>query len=130
MPLHKLSLELNNTLIPYDALLLEQAIKKAVKDKTDILITTGGTGIGKRNITVETVKGMIQKEIPGIMEFIRMKYGVEKPAALISRGVAGIIDDTQVYTLPGSVKAVREYMEEIQKNILHIIYMLHGIDKH
>jgi molybdenum cofactor synthesis domain-containing protein len=127
---NKLNVELTDTLIPDDALLLEQAINKAVKDKTDILITTGGTGIGKRDITVETVKGMLHKEIPGIMEFIRMKYGAEKPATLISRGVAGTIDNTQVYTLPGSVKAVREYMAEIQKNFLHIIYMLHGIDKH
>ncbi len=127
---NKLNYEITDTLIPDDAPLLEQAINKAVKDNIDILITTGGTGIGKRDITVETVKELLQKEIPGIMEFIRMKYGAEKPAALISRGIAGIIENTQVYTLPGSMKAVREYISEIQKNILHITYMLHGIDNH
>jgi molybdenum cofactor synthesis domain-containing protein len=127
---NNLNLEISNTLIPDDVTLLQQAVNKAVKDKNDILITTGGTGIGKRDITVETLKGILDKEIPGIMEYIRMKYGAEKPAALISRGVAGTIENTQVYTLPGSVKAVKEYMTEIQKNILHIIYMLQGIDNH
>jgi molybdopterin adenylyltransferase len=125
-----LSYTITGTLIPDDAMMLESAVSKAVKDKTDILLTTGGTGIGKRDITVETIQLMLDKEIPGIMEHIRVKYGSEKPAALLSRGVAGVIQDTQIYTLPGSVKAVREYMTEIEKNILHVMYMLQGIDKH
>lgn len=76
------------------------------------------------------IKPMLQKEIPGIMELIRMKYGAEKPNALISRGVAGVIGNTLIYTLPGSVKAVEEYMTEITKTIRHSIFMLHGLDVH
>ena len=64
------------------------------------------------------------------MEIIRMKYGMIKPNALLSRGVAGVIEDTLVYTLPGSVKAVKEYMSEITKTLYHLFFMLHGIDSH
>ena len=74
----------------------------------NIIFTTGGTGIGPRDITVDTIKPMLTKEIPGIMEYIRVKYGKEKPNALLSRGVAGLIGMTLVYTLPGSVRAVNE----------------------
>jgi molybdopterin biosynthesis enzyme MoaB len=64
------------------------------------------------------------------MEFIRMKYGVEKPNALLSRGVAGIIGKSLIYTLPGSVRAVDEYMSEILKTLKHTVLMQHGIDSH
>jgi molybdenum cofactor synthesis domain-containing protein len=109
---------------------LTQILAKAKKDNMDIIITTGGTGIGKRDITVETVQPMLDKEIPGVMEMIRMKYGIEKPNALLSRGIAGVMGNSLVYTLPGSVKAVNEYMTEILKTMQHLIYMLHGIDAH
>ena len=96
----------------------------------DVVITTGGTGIGPRDITIETVRPLLDKEIPGIMEMIRIKYGQEKPNALLSRGIAGVMGQTLVYTLPGSVKAVDEYMTEILKTLQHLIYMLHGVDVH
>jgi len=64
------------------------------------------------------------------MEMIRLKYGIEKPNALLSRGVAGVMGKSLVYTLPGSVKAVQEYMIEIQKTMQHLLFMLHGIDIH
>lgn len=96
----------------------------------NIIFTTGGTGIGPRDITVDVIKPLLTKEIPGIMEFIRVKYGTEKPNALLSRGVAGLIGNTLIYTLPGSVRAVAEYMEEIVKTLQHTIYMQYGVDSH
>lgn len=123
-------MELKTVVIPDDPGKLESILQSAKDDGVDILITTGGTGIGPRDITVETVRPHINQEIPGIMEMIRIKYGHEKPNALLSRGIAGVMDQTLVYTLPGSVKAVREYMTEIQKTLIHLIYMLHDIDVH
>jgi molybdopterin adenylyltransferase len=117
------------TLIPDDSLKLREILKNASKEK-NIVITTGGTGIGPRDITVETVKPLLEKEIPGIMEFIRIKYGSEKPNALLSRGVAGVMGISLVYTLPGSVRAVEEYLSEILKTLKHTVYMQYGIDKH
>lgn len=120
----------DNVLIPDDIDTLKQHLTSAKKASYDIVFTTGGTGIGPRDITPEVVKKMLDKEIPGIMEMIRLKYGAEKPNALLSRGVAGIMGKTVVYTLPGSVKAVREYMTEIMKTQKHLFLMLMGIDSH
>ncbi|MBE3085932.1 MAG: MogA/MoaB family molybdenum cofactor biosynthesis protein, partial [Bacteroidetes bacterium] len=114
--------DINLTLIPDDASVLRELIKSA-SDIYNIVITSGGTGIGPRDITIETVTPLLTKEIPGIMEFIRIKYGTEKPNALLSRGVAGIIGKSLIYTLPGSVRAVEEYMTEILKTLRHTVYM-------
>jgi molybdopterin adenylyltransferase len=123
------SYDVNLTLIPDDASILSDLLINA-GNNYNIVITTGGTGIGPRDITVETVKPLLSKEIPGIMEFIRIKYGGEKPNALLSRGVAGITGKSLIYTLPGSVRAVEEYMTEIVKTLKHTIYMQYGVDKH
>jgi molybdopterin adenylyltransferase len=118
------------TVIPDDAGLLEKLLIEAKQNKTDIVITTGGTGIGPRDFTPEVAKKVIEKEIPGIMENIRLKYGQIKPNALLSRGIAGVMGQTQLYCLPGSVKGVEEYMTEILKTLEHLIFMMHGIDNH
>ena len=123
------SYTVENVLIPDDPDLLRKEIVKASL-VSDVIFTTGGTGIGPRDITVETVKPMLTKEMPGIMEFIRVKYGAEKPNALLSCGVAGLINKCLIYTLPGSVKAVNEYMSEIIKTLEHTFLMLYGVDKH
>ncbi len=116
--------------IPDDERVLRGNLQKAKDLNYDLLITTGGTGIGVRDITPEVVKEYLDKEIPGIMELIRMKYGAEKPNALLSRGVSGLMGNTFVYTLPGSVKAVNEYMTEITKTLQHLFLMRMGIDSH
>jgi molybdopterin adenylyltransferase len=116
-------------LIPDDSPILRKLLLKS-SHKYNVILTTGGTGIGPRDITVDTVKPLLTIEIPGIMEFIRVKYGAEKPNALLSRGVAGIIGKSLIYTLPGSVRAVDEYMSEILLTLEHTIYMQYGVDAH
>jgi molybdenum cofactor synthesis domain len=123
------SFNIKTTLIPDEADILKDLLMDT-GHIYNIIITTGGTGIGPRDITVETVTPLLNKEIPGIMEFIRIKYGTEKPGALLSRGVAGITGKSLIYTLPGSVRAVEEYMTEILKTLKHAIYMQYGVDKH
>ncbi|HOO67102.1 MAG: MogA/MoaB family molybdenum cofactor biosynthesis protein [Bacteroidales bacterium] len=120
--------EIKKIILPDDAVALRAALTEATE--VDLIITTGGTGIGPRDITPEVVTPVFTKEIPGIMEQIRVKYGTKNPKALLSRGVAGAIGNTLVYTLPGSVKAVHEYMAEIVKTMEHTFYMLYGIDNH
>lgn len=122
--------EITNTLIPDSAMELESLVAGFVNSGTDLLITTGGTGIGPKDITVDVIKPMLQKEIPGIMELIRYKYGSVKPNALLSRAVAGVTDRCLIYTLPGSVKAVDEYLTEILPTLKHSFFMLYGIDSH
>lgn len=117
-------------LIADDPETLASLLKQARAARVDIIITTGGTGIGPRDITPDVVKSFLDKEITGIMELIRYKYGSIKPNALISRAIAGIMHTTLVYTLPGSVKAVEEYLAEITPTLRHSIYMLHSLDAH
>jgi len=118
------------SLIPDDPLRIQTLLKESKEEKTDIIITTGGTGIGPRDFTPDVVKPLLDKEIPGIMDMIRLKFGAEKPNALVSRSIAGVMDQSLVFTLPGSVKAVNEYLPEIFKSLMHLIYMLHGLDNH
>lgn len=121
---------IENEIIPDDAVELRQKLVEAVNKGFDVIFTTGGTGIGPRDITPDVTRTMLDKEIPGIMENIRLKFGQEKPNALLSRAVAGVIGNTLVFNMPGSVRAVEEYTGEILKNIKHMIYMLHGLDLH
>ena len=121
---------ISTKIIPDDSSQLKNSISEFVSNKFDIIITTGGTGIGPRDITIETIQPMLHKEIPGIMEHIRIKYGSKKPNALLSRGIAGTINESIIYTLPGSVKAVKEYMKEILNTLEHLLYMIRGIDIH
>lgn len=123
-------LEIDKQIIADDKLQLTTQIKEAIRNEYDLIFTTGGTGIGTRDITLSVVKPMLDHEIPGIMEFIRMKYGSLKPNALLSSGVAGTIGQAIIYTLPGSQKAVAEYMHEILNTLEHLIYMKANIDNH
>ncbi len=109
---------------------LEHALQDAREAAVDVVFTTGGTGIGPRDFTPDVVNAMADRVIPGIMEHIRVKYGAEIPNALLSRSVAAVLGRTLVYTLPGSIKAVDEYMAEILKTLEHAICMVHGLDAH
>ncbi len=109
---------------------LKKIIQEYVQEQVDIILTTGGTGIGPRDITPDVIRPMLTREIPGIMEMIRLKYGMQFPNALLSRSLAGVISGTLIYALPGSPKAAREYAEEIFKTFEHSLRMLHQIDSH
>jgi len=64
------------------------------------------------------------------MDHIRLKYGADNPRALLSRSIAGVMGETLVYALPGSVKAVEEYICEIVKTFEHLLTTIHQIDNH
>jgi molybdenum cofactor synthesis domain-containing protein len=123
-------LDIETGVIPDDSETLVRELRAAREAACDLMITTGGTGVGPRDITPDVVAKACDKLIPGIMEHIRTKYGADKPAALLSRGVAGVIGRGLVFTLPGSVKAVEEYMVEILKTLEHLVWMLRGLDVH
>lgn len=122
--------DVETVLLPDDADRLGAALERARDTGVDVVFTTGGTGIGPRDITPDVVTGLADKIIPGIMEHIRVKFGAEKPNVLLSRSVAAVLGQTLVYTLPGSVRAVDEYLGEILKSLEHAVLMLHGLDAH
>lgn len=121
---------IDNVLLPDDADQLTDVLRRALSEKVDVIFTLGGTGVGPRDVTSQTVTPLCDKIIPGIMENIRVKFGAQKPSALLSCGIAGMAGKTQIYTLPGSVRATEEYLGEILKTLEHIIFMAHGLDVH
>lgn len=124
------NVEITNTIMPDEERPLTSLVKQIIQDKTDLIFTTGGTGIGPRDITPDAIRPLLDKEITGIMELIRVKYGAEKPNALISRSIAGVTGQSLIYVLPGSPKAIKEYTDEIFKTIEHSLRMLYNIDEH
>lgn len=121
---------IKRSILPDDPKQLEKAITESCDDAFDIIITTGGTGIGKRDFTPQVIQSLIDIEVPGIMDHIRLKYGATAPNALTSRSIAGVKNNTLIYAIPGSVKAVKEYLFEINKTIEHSFRMLNSIDNH
>lgn len=122
--------ETSRVVIPDQAEFLIKELEAATRENFDVIYTTGSTGIGPRDIAPGIIKTFMDVEIPGIMDSIRLKYGVDKPAALLSRSVAGVKNKTLVFALPGSTKAVNEYLAEIHKVLMHMFFMVHGIDNH
>ncbi len=104
---------------------IKDALKRYSK-RCDLIITTGGTGLGPRDVTVEATRKVIEKEISGISEAIR-NYGQERtPFSMLSRGIAGIRGKTLIVNLPGSPKGVRESLTAITPGILHAFEMMKG----
>ena len=93
---------------------LESQLKRFSDElKVDMVITSGGTGLGPQDITPETTKKVIEKEVSGVTEFLRA-YGQKRtPLSMLSRGVAGIRGTTVIINLPGSVKAVSESLDSL-----------------
>lgn len=122
--------EASRMVISDDAERLESILVEARERHVDIVITTGGTGLGPRDFTPEVVCAHADRLIPGIMDHIRLKYGQQKPLALLSRSVAAVFGRTLVFALPGSPRAVEEYLHEILPLIEHLIFVTRGIDPH
>lgn len=105
--------------------LIEIELKKFCDElKVDIVITSGGTGIGPRDVTPEVTRRVIEKEMTGVAEALRA-YGQKRtPLSMLSRGVAGVRGATVIINLPGSVKAVSESLDSLFPGILHTYKVL------
>ena len=125
-----IGINITNTILPDEAPQLKAALRDARDSGTHAVFTTGGTGVSPRDVTPDVVLRMADTTIPGIMEVIRVKYGMENPRATLSRTVAAVMGQTLVYTIPGSPKGVVEYMDEILKTFDHLLCVLHGVAQH
>jgi molybdenum cofactor biosynthesis protein B len=103
---------------------ITEAVKALVND-VDVVITTGGTGLAPRDVTIEAVQQMLQKDIPGFGELFRLlSYEEIGSSAMLTRASSGIIENTAIFCLPGSPNAVKLAMEalilpELQHILLH-----------
>jgi molybdopterin adenylyltransferase len=107
-------------------LLVQQLIRFSSNDKVDLIFTNGGTGVSPRDITPDATKEIIDKEIPGFGELMRVESLKKTPNAILSRATAGIKGDTLIINLPGSPKAVEECFNAIYQAIPHAIDKIQG----
>lgn len=114
-------------IIPDEKDIIQEELIKAVdKLHLDLILTTGGTGLAKRDVTPEATLAIIEKEVSGISEIIRSESFKKTNRAILSRGVAGIRKESLIINLPGSPKGVRESLEIILEALPHGIEILKG----
>jgi molybdenum cofactor biosynthesis protein MoaC len=115
--------------IPDDSTAIEEQVAANTQDGIQLLIMVGGTGVSLRDITPDTVKPLLHRELDGVMETAR-RYGQERmPYAMLSRSVAGLINQTLVLTFPGSLSGATEYMDALFPQVLHVLEVIAG-DRH
>ena len=111
-------------------LIEEELIYYSDKLKVNIIITTGGTGVGPHDITPEATKKIIEKEVSGITENLR-DYGQSRtPLSMLSRGVSGIRGNTLIVNMPGSTTAVSQSISALFPGVMHIFRMIAGHGHH
>lgn len=95
-------------------------------DEVDLVLSTGGTGLGQRDVTPEATRTVIEREVPGLPEAMRYLSAQQTPMAWLSRSVAGVRGRCLIINLPGSPKAVRECLGVVLPLIPHALETLHG----
>ncbi len=115
--------ETTRSIVPDDSRKIKKAVQEFIADKKiDVVITTGGTGITKRDVTIKTLSPLFEKELPGFGEILR-RIGYEKvgTAALLTLSTAGLIRRKLVFCLPGAPNAAEVAMKIILPELGHII---------
>jgi len=117
--------------IPDDIKIIEkELIYYSDELKVNIIITTGGTGVGPHDVTPEATKGILEKEVLGISENLR-DYGQSRtPLSMLSRGVSGIRGNTLIVNMPGSTNAVSQSINALFPGVMHIFSMIAGRGHH
>jgi molybdopterin adenylyltransferase len=114
------------TVIPDDSELLLSTIADIKEQYVDVIITTGGTGIGVRDITIETLKPLFEKELNGFGEIFRYEsYKEIGTGAILSRATAGVYKGTIIISMPGSPNAVQTGLNIISSELGHLVKHLH-----
>ena len=113
--------------IPDERNMIKEALIRCADSlHSDLILTTGGTGLSPRDLTPDATQEVIEKEVPGFSEAMRAEGLKNTPHAMISRAICGIRKQTLIVNLPGSPKAVRECLKAILPAIPHALSKLKG----
>ncbi|MFV0319353.1 MAG: molybdenum cofactor biosynthesis protein B [Microbacterium sp.] len=114
--------------VPDGAESVVSALRGALAEGARLIVTTGGTGVGPNDRTPEGTAQVIERQVPGIAEELRRRSAAEKPAGMLSRGLAGVAGGALIVNLPGAPKAVASGMPVIVSVARHVIDQLSGGD--
>ena len=102
----------------------QRMVEWADDPEVDLIVSTGGTGLGQHDVTPEACLSIIDREVPGLAEAMRAETLKFTPMAMLSRSVAGIRGHTLIITLPGSPKGVRETLDVVKAVLPHALELL------
>lgn len=114
-------------IVPDEVPVIADTIKRLIDDKKfDLVVTTGGTGVTKRDVTPEATRSVIDRDLPGFAEAIRMESYKITPHGIISRGICGIRGESMIINLPGSPKGAVECLGFVIAAIPHALAKIKG----
>lgn len=116
--------------VPDEAPSIIDAIETAITRGMDIVVTTGGTGLGPRDVTPQATAELVEYQVPGIAEEMRRAGTASTPMAALSRAMAGVRGQTLIINVPGSVKGATESLEAVLPILGHAVQLLHGDTAH
>jgi molybdopterin adenylyltransferase len=116
--------------VPDEVESITDAIETAITRGADVVVTTGGTGLGPRDVTPQATAALIGYEVPGIAEEMRRAGAASTPMAALSRAMAGVRGRTLIINVPGSVTGATESLEAVMPIIGHAVHLLHGDTTH
>lgn len=116
--------------VPDDERGIADAIVAAADHGADVVVTTGGTGLGPRDVTPQATSAVIDFDVPGIGEVMRRAGEASTPMAVLSRSMAGVRGQTLIINVPGSPRGAAESLEAVLPVLAHAIKLLHGDTKH
>ncbi len=116
--------------VPDEAERISEAVMSAVTRGADLVVATGGTGLGPRDVTPQAIAALIDYEVPGIGETMRRAGASSTPMAVLSRSMAGVRGRALIISVPGSPKGATESLEAVMPIIGHAIQLLHGDTAH
>jgi molybdopterin adenylyltransferase len=125
--------ELDSEVVDYEIVpdepdvIRQKLVEWADSGETDVIITTGGTGLGERDVTPEATMAVVDRVVPGFAEAMRTASLSQTPTAMLSRATAGIRGRSLIINLPGSPRAVRECLEVILPAIPHAVDIIKGV---
>ena len=108
-------------ILPDERQAIENRLRKASEEGLNLVVTSGGTGLSPRDVTPEATLAVIDKNVPGIADLMRIESLKITPKAALSRAVSGICGSTLIINLPGSVKGVRECLMAVRPILAHAI---------